>query len=110
MSDKRMKDEDHLATPQDLDDKEAIAHIEGGKEEHGLHTTLLEEAFALREEEAKMSLLTVLRMYWPGATYGLLLSVALVMEGYDTGLVSSFPNSQPSIDHDILFVSQEFAG
>lgn len=101
MSDKRAKDEDHLATPQDFDDKEAIAHLEGGKEEHGLHTTLLEEAFALREEEGKMGLWTIFKMYYPGAIYGLLLSVALVMEGYDTGLVS-----QPSMSTPISCLSE----
>jgi hypothetical protein len=72
----------------DLDEKAEIAHFESGKDQYGQHTTLIEEALAQREEESKMSLWKIFKLYYPGATYGLLLSVALVMEGYDTGLVS----------------------
>lgn len=72
----------------DLDDKAEIAHFEGEKGQHDLHTTLIEEALAQAEEESKMGLWKNFKLYYPGATFGLLLSVALVMEGYDTGLVS----------------------
>jgi SP family general alpha glucoside:H+ symporter-like MFS transporter len=88
MSEKHSKDERHIETAIDLDEKAEIAHFEGGKDQHGQHTTLIEEALAQREEESKMSLWKIFQLYYPGATYGLLLSVALVMEGYDTGLVS----------------------
>ena len=88
MSDsKNIKDERELAATGDVDDKEEIAHLEGAKGV-GEHQTLIEEALALREEESKLGLLQLFKLYYPGAIYGLLLSVALVMEGYDTGLVS----------------------
>lgn len=88
MSEKHTKGEQPFATPTNLDDKEEIAYIEGGKGEETQHTTLIEEALALVESESKLGLWKNLKLYWPGATYGLLLSLALVMEGYDTGLVS----------------------
>lgn len=96
MSDsKNIKDERELAATGDVDDKEEIAHLEGAKG-YEQHTTLIEEALALREEEAKLGLWKIFKLYYPGATYGLLLSVALVMEGYDTGLVSlANPAAQP---------------
>lgn len=87
MSEKRNPDEREIDTPLDLDDKAEIAHFEGEKEHHDLHTTLIEEALAQAEEESKMGLWKNFKLYYPGATFGLLLSVALVMEGYDTGLV-----------------------
>jgi hypothetical protein len=88
MSEKRNPNEREIDTPLDLDDKAEIAHFEGEKEHHDLHTTLIEEALAQAEEESKMGLWKNFKLYYPGATFGLLLSVALVMEGYDTGLVS----------------------
>jgi hypothetical protein len=71
MSEKRNNEID-LATPDHLhlDEKEEIAHLENGKEQHGQHTTLLEEAFAQREEESKMGLWKIFKLYYPGATYG----------------------------------------
>jgi hypothetical protein len=87
MSDKRNPNEREIDTPLDLDDKAEIAHFEGEKEHHDLHTTLIEEALAQAEQESKMGLWKNFKLYYPGATFGLLLSVALVMEGYDTGLV-----------------------
>jgi SP family general alpha glucoside:H+ symporter-like MFS transporter len=95
MSGKHNKDEHQIEVADDLDVKEEITHYEGGKEEYAQHSTLLAEALAQREEESKMGLWKVFKLYYPGATYGLLLSVALVMEGYDTGLVSSFPTTRP---------------
>lgn len=88
MADKHTKDEHQIEMANDLDAKEEISHFEGGKEEHEHHSTLIAEALAQVEEESKMSLWKIFKLYYPGATYGLLLSVALVMEGYDTGLVS----------------------
>ena len=88
MTEKHLKDDRQIETADDLDYKEEIAHVEGGKDQYGQHTTLIEEALAQREEESKMGLWKIFKLYYPGATYGLLLSVALVMEGYDTGLVS----------------------
>lgn len=84
----RVEEKHQISPVEDVDYKEEIAHVEGGKEQHGQHYTLIEEALALREEESKMGLMKIFKLYYPGATYGLLLSVALVMEGYDTGLVS----------------------
>jgi hypothetical protein len=88
MTEKHTKDDRQIEVADDLDYKEEIAHVEGGKDQYGQHTTLIEEALAQREEESKMGLWKIFKLYYPGATYGLLLSVALVMEGYDTGLVS----------------------
>jgi hypothetical protein len=93
MSGKHTKDEHQIEMADDLDVKEEVTHYEGGKEEYAQHSTLLAEALAQREEESKMGLWKVFKLYYPGATYGLLLSVALVMEGYDTGLVSFFPHN-----------------
>lgn len=88
MSEKQNKDQHHLAGPTDLDDKEEIAHFESDKNGQGQHNILIEEALALVEEESKMGLWQIFKMYYPGALVGLGLSLALVMEGYDTGLVS----------------------
>jgi SP family general alpha glucoside:H+ symporter-like MFS transporter len=96
MSGKHTNDEHQIEMANDLDTKEEISHFEGGKEDHGEHSTLIAEALAQVEEESKMSLWKIFKLYYPGATYGLLLSVALVMEGYDTGLVSSLSSHRCS--------------
>lgn len=47
-------------------------------------------------DETKLSITQLFRMYWPGAMWSMLLSLALVMDGMDTGLVSSFlPEVEP---------------
>ena len=55
-----------------------------------VHTSLIEEALALREAEAQLGLWTLMRIYWPAMVFGLGLSLALVMEGMDAGMASSF--------------------
>lgn len=74
----------------DLDEKEQIVHLEISQADTSQHNVLIEEALSLVEEESKMGLWQIFKMYYPGALFGLGLSLALVMEGYDTGLVSLF--------------------
>ncbi|TID07227.1 Maltose permease MAL31 [Colletotrichum higginsianum] len=51
---------------------------------------LIEAAAAMSEEENKLPRKELFRRYWPAATYSMLLSLALVMEGMDVGLINNF--------------------
>ena len=63
------------------------ARDEGDKEDV-IHTTLIDEALAQSHEESKLGLWKMMKLYYPGLTFGIILSLALVMEGYDLGIVS----------------------
>ncbi|KAK1958732.1 general substrate transporter [Colletotrichum sublineola] len=61
--------------------------------EYGAYTpdvALIEAAAAASEEEGKLSRRELFSRYWPAATYSMLLSLALVMEGMDVGLINNF--------------------
>ncbi len=40
------------------------------------------------DDETKLGIVQLFKIYWPGAMWSMLLSLALVMDGMDTGLVS----------------------
>jgi SP family general alpha glucoside:H+ symporter-like MFS transporter len=88
MFEKPTTGQQHLASTTNLDTKEEISHLEVGGDVLDQHNVLIEEALNLVEQESKMGLWQIFQMYYPGALFGLGLSLALVMEGYDTGLVS----------------------
>jgi hypothetical protein len=48
----------------------------------------IQAAIAFGEEETKLSLPQLMRLYYPAALWSMALSSALIMEGMDTGLVS----------------------
>lgn len=51
---------------------------------------LIEAAVATGDAEALLPLRELFRLYWPAAVYSMLLSLALVMEGMDVGLINNF--------------------
>ncbi|KZL84062.1 maltose permease mal61 [Colletotrichum incanum] len=51
---------------------------------------LIEAAAAANEEEGNLPRKELFSRYWPAATYSMLLSLALVMEGMDVGLINNF--------------------
>lgn len=71
-----------------------------GHESH--HVTL---ATAAIEEEKRLGFKAVFRLYYKAAIWSALLSTALVMEGYDIGIVSELclnPLRRPSLEPDLL--------
>ncbi|KAH7324173.1 general substrate transporter [Stachybotrys elegans] len=67
---------------------QSVTHIE-----HGItsrEADLIEAAVAASNEEALIPRKELFSRYWPAVTYGCLLSVALVMEGMDVGLINNF--------------------
>ncbi|KFA74235.1 hypothetical protein S40288_08966 [Stachybotrys chartarum IBT 40288] len=68
--------------------KAAASHAE-----HATYTpemALIETALAASEEEARLPRKELFLRYWPAATFSALLSLALVMEGMDVGLINNF--------------------
>ncbi|TPX06797.1 uncharacterized protein E0L32_002293 [Thyridium curvatum] len=51
---------------------------------------LIEAAIATGEEETQLPRKELFRRYWPAAVYSMLLSMALIMEGMDVGLINNF--------------------
>lgn len=58
-------------------------------------TLLIEAAIANSDKETQLPRKELFSRYWPGAVYSVLLSMALIMEGMDVGLVSLF---NPSLE------------
>jgi hypothetical protein len=53
-------------------------------------TLLIEAALARADEETRLGIRGIFKLYWRGAIWSMLLSLALVMEGMDVGLVNNF--------------------
>ncbi|KAK7954092.1 alpha-glucosides permease MPH2/3 [Apiospora saccharicola] len=53
-------------------------------------TLLIEAAIANSDKETQLHRKELFSRYWPGALYSVLLSMALIMEGMDVGLVNNF--------------------
>lgn len=72
------------------------ADIAKPRPEHTEHATytpnmeLIEAAVAASDEEAGIPRKELFSRYWPAVVYSMLLSVALVMEGMDVGLINNF--------------------
>ncbi|KAJ4253964.1 hypothetical protein NW762_010363 [Fusarium torreyae] len=74
------------------------SHVEGAKvpvhhtEYSGYNSQveLIEAAVAASDAEALIPKKELFRRYWPAVTFSMLLSVALVMEGMDVGLINNF--------------------
>lgn len=61
--------------------------------DHAVYTPeveLIEAAVAASDAEALLPRKELFRRYWPAAVYSMLLSLALVMEGMDVGLINNF--------------------
>lgn len=61
--------------------------------EHGAYgpeAELIEAAVAASDAEALLTRKELFSRYWPAVTYSMLLSLALVMEGMDVGLINNF--------------------
>jgi SP family general alpha glucoside:H+ symporter-like MFS transporter len=75
------------------------AHVEDGGKLPVHHTEysgnnsqveLIEAAVAASDAEALIPKKELFSRYWPAVTFSMLLSVALVMEGMDVGLINNF--------------------
>jgi hypothetical protein len=53
-------------------------------------TAMIEAAMARADEETRIGIKAIFKLYWRGAMWSMLLSLALVMEGMDVGLVNNF--------------------
>jgi hypothetical protein len=69
-----------------------------GDRAHDEETALIEAALARADEETKIGIKAIFRLYWRGAMWSMLLSLALVMEGMDVGLVNNFFGQQAYIE------------
>ncbi|ORX35580.1 maltose permease MAL61 [Kockovaella imperatae] len=87
-SEKHDAEERSVQTPPELEIKEEIQHSDE-KSGDAFHTTLIEEALQLRDEEAKLGLLKMASLYRYGLIWGMGLSLALVMEGMDTAMINN---------------------
>jgi len=58
--------------------------------EKALTTEEVADAHACAEKEKAMGFRTVIRLYYKAAFWSAILSCALIMEGYDLGVVNSF--------------------
>ncbi|KAL1846253.1 hypothetical protein Daus18300_014308 [Diaporthe australafricana] len=58
--------------------------------EYNPDIALVEAAAASSEAETKLPRKELLSRYWPAAVYSMLLSMALIMEGMDVGLINNF--------------------
>lgn len=56
----------------------------------GHRSEVVAAAMAVVNEEKSLSFRQAFKMYWKAAAWSALLSTALVMEGYDVGIVSSW--------------------
>lgn len=63
-------------------------HVENGV--YAPNMELIEAAVASSDEEAGISRKELFSRYWPAVVYSMLLSLALVMEGMDVGLINNF--------------------
>ncbi|KAK7935869.1 hypothetical protein PG985_001364 [Apiospora marii] len=61
-------------------------------------TLLIEAAIANSDKETQLPRKELFSRYWPGAVYSVLLSMALIMEGMDVGLVNNFFGHQAYLD------------
>jgi SP family general alpha glucoside:H+ symporter-like MFS transporter len=61
-------------------------------------TQLIEAALARADEETRIGIKAIFKLYWRGAMWSMLLSLALVMEGMDVGLVNNFFGQQAYIE------------
>ncbi|OTA24339.1 hypothetical protein BTJ68_11459 [Hortaea werneckii EXF-2000] len=66
----------------------AVLHSEHGEERSQME--LVQAYAAWNEEEVRMPKKQLFKQYWPGVTFSMLLSLALVMEGMDVGLINNF--------------------
>lgn len=57
-----------------------IEQFEGVDKDDAQHTLLIDEALQQAHEESQLGLRKMIKLYYPGLTYGMLLSLALVME------------------------------
>lgn len=91
-------------------EKGEIEQVEGrdSEKEDAVHTTLIDEALAQSHEESKLGLWKMMKLYYPGLGFGILLSLALVMEGYDLGIVRPNPPFQSRPDRSPRAVDQQF--
>lgn len=82
-----------MAVDQTLPDPEAgeksvvVHHVEGDTR---TQADLVQAAAATNDEQNLMPKTLLFKQYWPGITFSMLLSLALVMEGMDVGLINNF--------------------
>lgn len=69
-------------------EKPVVHHTENGAYRN--REELVRAAADTIEEEVNTSRKVLFKKYWPAVTYSMLLSLALVMEGMDVGLINNF--------------------
>ncbi|KAI7024556.1 sugar transporter [Hortaea werneckii] len=83
-----MADEQKPANVAAAEKTAAVLHSEHGEERSQME--LVQAYAAWNEEEVRMPKKQLFKQYWPGVTFSMLLSLALVMEGMDVGLINNF--------------------
>lgn len=84
----------------------------GGRDEvvgvrTGMTDIMIAKAQAAAETEKAMPFRQALRIFWRGGMWSMMLSVALIMEGYDIGLVSSLVSA---LQHELTMQLKAFYG
>lgn len=70
--------------------RESVDHVDYTVRTTRADRELIEAAVRTSEEEAKLPRKELFARYLPAATYSMILSVALIMEGMDVGMVNNF--------------------
>ena len=91
-------------------EKSEIQHEEGDIDKEifsdpYIHENLIRGAVESSEAESKMGFVGLWKIYYPAAIWSMSLSVALVMEGMDIGLVSTIPCLLGSV---LIMIDQQF--
>ncbi|KAF1961132.1 general substrate transporter [Byssothecium circinans] len=81
---------DQKSSNPDAGEKSAVHHSEVAAGHTRTRQELVEAAAVFQEEQCHMSKKVLFKQYWPAITYSMLLSLALVMEGMDVGLINNF--------------------
>lgn len=79
-----------MATVQDPAKTEAVPRPGSVDGVHSTQQQLVEAAAASSEAEIKLPRIELFKRYRPAAIYSALLSMALIMEGMDVGLINNF--------------------
>ncbi|GFZ45908.1 hypothetical protein JCM24511_03641 [Saitozyma sp. JCM 24511] len=86
----------------DFDEKEILPGADGTDKAVTTQDdsrALIDAAIAVAEYEKTLSFSRIFKLYWKGAVWSIVLSLALVMEGMDTGLINNFFGQSSFINH-----------
>lgn len=102
-----------------MEEKPEIAHLETGPNDFSDKDSVLskddlvQQAKDATEEEHRLGAMEALRDYYPSVIWAILMSGSIIMEGYDTILITSFfayPSFQRKYGHEVSPGSYQLRG